>query len=94
MTARDDWAAIGDSIAGLALKLKLHFEETASESAADAKTALDAASSSFEAAFDSMKKLVADPAVQQDLNDVAARLRDAVSNTFAELRTQLDRDDG
>jgi hypothetical protein len=80
MTARDDWAAIGDSIAGLALKLKLHFEETASES--------------FEAAFDSMKKLVADPAVQQDLNDVAARLRDAVSNTFAELRTQLDRDDG
>lgn len=93
MTARDDWAAVGDSISGLALKLKLHFEAAASESTAEAKTAIDAAGEALEASFDSLKALVADPAVQQDLNDVAAGLRDAVSNTFAELRSQLDAHD-
>lgn len=90
MSARDDWAAVGDSISGLALKLKLHFEEAASESTAEVKTAIDAASQGFEAALDGLKAAVADPALQQDLSDVAASLRDAVSNTFAEVRSQLD----
>ena len=90
MSARDDWAGVADSISGLALKLKLHFDQAASESAAETRKALDAASDGVEAAFDSLKAIFADPAVQQDLSDVSAGLRDAVSNTFAELKAQLD----
>jgi hypothetical protein len=90
MTASDDWAAVADSIGRLTLKLKLHFEETAGESAAEARKAVEAAGDGVEAAFDGLKELVSDPAVQEDLRDVAAGLRDAVSNSFAELRTQLD----
>ena len=90
MTDQEDWSDVGDSISGLALKLKLHFEEVATESAAEAKEALDAASDGVEGAFDGLKATIADPAMKQDLCDVAAGLRDAMGNTFAELKAQLN----
>ena len=93
MTAREDWADVADSIGGLALKLKLHLEETSSEAASEARTALEAASDGVEGAFDGLKAAISDPAIKQDVSDVAAGFRDALSNTFAELSAQLRRPD-
>ena len=94
MTAKDDWDQVADSLGGLALKLKLHLEEAASGSAEETRTALAAVSEHVEAAFDGLKAAVADPAMKENVRDVAAGFRDALSNTFAELSVQLrNRDD-
>jgi enamine deaminase RidA (YjgF/YER057c/UK114 family) len=90
MTARtEEWSQVADAVSGLALKLKLHFEEAAGETAEQAKTAVDAIGDSVEAAFEGLTASVKDDAVKQDVKDVAAGLRDALSNTFADLASQL-----
>jgi hypothetical protein len=72
----------------LALKLKLHFEEASGASAEETRSALAAVSEGVEAAFDGLKAAIADPAMKQNVRDVADGFRDALSNTFAELRVQ------
>jgi len=89
LTAREDWDRVADSLGGLALKLKLHFEEASGAPAEEARSALVALSEGVEAAFDGLKASIADPAMKQDVRDVAAGLRDALGNTFAELSSQL-----
>jgi len=84
-----DWDEVRDSITGLALKLKLHFEEAAGDSADQARTAVDAIGESVEAAFDGLKETLSDPALKHDVRDVATGLHDALRNTFAELSAQL-----
>jgi len=91
MTTHEDWAAVADRIGGLAMKLKLHYEETSGDVSDDAKLALDAAVDGVAAAFDGLKAMTADPAIKQDVSDVAACLRDAVHNSFAEVSTELRR---
>jgi hypothetical protein len=94
MTAREDWDRAADGISGLALKLKLHCEEAGAETAEQTRTALTAVGDSVEAAFDGLKAALSDPAMKQDVSDVAASLRDAVSNSLAELSAKLQRDGG
>jgi hypothetical protein len=89
LTAREDWDRVADSLGGLALKMKLHFEEAAGGTAEETRSALAALSEGVETAFDGLKAAVGDPAMKQDVRDIAASFRDAVSNTFAELSTQL-----
>jgi hypothetical protein len=89
VTAKEDWDRVADSLGGLAMKLKLHLEEAASGSAEETRTALKAVSEKVEAAFDGLKAAVGDPAMKEDVRDVAAGFRDAVSNTFAELSVKL-----
>ena len=90
MTSRtEDWQQVADRISALALKMKLHFEEAADEPAEEVKTALDALGDAVEGAFEALRASVKDPAVRQDVKDAAADLRDALSNTFAELGAQL-----
>jgi pyruvate carboxylase len=91
MTTQEDWGEVADRIGGLALKLKLHCEEASGDVSADAKLAVDAAVDGVAAAFDGLKAVTADPAIKQDVSDVAASLRDAVHNTFAELASELQR---
>ncbi len=93
LTAKEDWDRVADSIGGLALKLKLHFEEAAGGTAEETRSALAAVGDGVEAAFDSLKAAIADPAMKQDVRDVATGFRDALSNTFAELSVQLRRHD-
>jgi hypothetical protein len=85
MNATKDWKAVGESIEGLALKLKLHCEQNEAAATEDLQLAIQAAGDGIETAFDSLKAAVADDAVKQDVKDVAAGLRDAVANTLAEL---------
>jgi hypothetical protein len=89
VTAKEDWDRVADSLGGLALKLKLHLEEAASGSAEETRTALNAVSEKVEAAFDGLKAAIVDPAMKQDVREVAAGFRDALSNSFAELSTKL-----
>jgi hypothetical protein len=94
LTAREDWDRVADSLGGLALKLKLHFEEAAGGTTDETRSAVAAVGEGVEAAFDGLKAAIADPAMKQDVRDVAAGFRDALSNTFAELGSQLrHRDD-
>lgn len=91
MNSSKDWKAVGDDIEGLALKLKLHFEQDAPESRDDMQTAVKAAADGVEAAFEGLRAAVKDPAVKQDVKDVAVGLRDALANTLSELSARLDR---
>lgn len=89
MTVRtEDWQGVADSIEGLALKLKLHFESVTGESGDAMKSAVDELGDAVERSFDALRTAVEDPAVKDDVKEVATRLRDAVSNTFSELKTR------
>ena len=87
MTIRtEDWNEVADAVEGLALKLKLHVESVADESVAGVKTAVDDVGDAVERSFDALRNAVDDPAVKDDVKNVAVLLRDAVANTFAELK--------
>jgi hypothetical protein len=72
LTARQDWDRVADSLGGLALKLKLHFEEASGGAAEETRSALAALSEGVEAAFDGLRAAIVDPAMKQDVRDVAA----------------------
>jgi hypothetical protein len=90
LTAKEDWDRVADSLGGLALKLVAP-EEAAAGSAEETRSALAAVSARLEAAFDGLKASISDPAMKNDVREVAEGLRDAVSNTFVELRARLPR---
>ena len=71
---RNVWAGVGDRVESLALKLKLHAEEDLGE---------------LGALVDSMRDVARDPAVREDVREVAAALRDAVETTVARTRTSI-----
>ena len=84
MTIRtQEWNDVADAVEGLALKLKLHFESIAGESAASVKDAVDEVGEAVERSFDALRNAVEDPAVKADVKEVATRLRDAVCNTIS-----------
>ncbi len=85
MTGRDDSDQVADAVGALALKLKLHLEEAASEGVDDARLAVDAVADGVEAAFDGLKAAITDPAVKEDIQTVANGFHDALANTFAQL---------
>ena len=82
----EDWTEVADAIEGLALKLKMHFETVAGDSAAGVKSAVDEVGDAVEHSFDALRNAVQDPAVKENVKDVAARLREALTNTFAALK--------
>jgi hypothetical protein len=86
MTIRTkDWDEVVDAVDGLALKLKLHYESIAGESGAMVKSAVDELGDAVERSFDALRNAGEDPAVKDDVKNVALRLRDAVCNTFSDL---------
>ncbi len=90
MTTRtEEWREVADDVSGLAMKLKLHFEQAASETAGEARGAVEAVGDGVEAAFDGLRDAIKDPAVKQDVKEVAVALRDALTHAFDELTAQL-----
>jgi hypothetical protein len=82
-----DWKQVADSLSGLALKLKMHFEQAAGEEdKAEARQALDRLGDAVEGAFEAVRNAVKDPAVKDDVREVGATLKDALAKTFAEAR--------
>lgn len=89
MTARNDWDEVGDRLGALALKLKLHFEQATGGEGERTRQALDAVREGVEKAFDGLRSAVDDPAIRDDVREVATGLREALGSTFAELGAQL-----
>lgn len=82
-----EWKQVADSLSGLAMKLKLHFEQaTGEEDKAEARQALDRLGDAVEGAFEAVRSAVKDPAVKEDVREVASTLKDAVTNSLAEAR--------
>jgi hypothetical protein len=89
--ASEDWKSVAESMNGLAMKLKLHFEQAAAEPAEDVRSAMESLGGKVEAAFDALQTAVKDPAVRADVKNAAGEFRDALTNTFAEVSGQLRR---
>ena len=94
----DDWKQVTDELSGLALKLKMHFQQAGSvPSSEEVKTAIGRLGDSVTEAFGAMRNAVSDPAVQDDVKNAGAALRDALYNTFShlssEVRERLNRTD-
>ena len=86
----NDWQAMGDELEGLALKLKLHFEQASAESRHQMRTAAEAVADSVAAAFAGLHAAVNDEALQQDVKDAAMDLRDGISNALSQFCARID----
>lgn len=84
---QDSWSEVGKVLEGLALKIKLHYEE-AQGAAEDIGRGLDAARTGVERAFESLGDAVRDPAIKSDVRHAAAALSDAVGNTLSAARAR------
>ena len=81
------WSEIGERLEALALKLKLHYEQTGrGEEAADAFGKLR---NSVNEAFEATGNAVRDDAVRADVREAGRLFVDAVSVTFAKLSEDL-----
>lgn len=82
-----EWRQVTEAVSGLALKLKLHLEQAATDDdRAEARQALERLGDAVEDAFDAVRSAVKDPAVKDDAREVGAALKGALAATFAEAR--------
>lgn len=88
--SNSDWKQVAEAFSGLALKLKMHYEQAAVEGeSAEVKQALDRLGDAVDGAFDAMRNAVKDPAVKEDVRQVSTTLRDALANSFSEVSDDL-----
>ena len=73
------WGEVGERLEALALKLKLHFEQTHDEEAADA---LGRLRKDIEDAFEAAGNAVKDEAVRADAREVGRLFADAFAATL------------
>ena len=90
-SGREDWDQAADALKGLAMKLKLHYEQATSDGADEVRNALDKLGESMDGEFEALRNAVGDEAVKQDVKDAAAAVRDAILNSVAEVRSSLKR---
>lgn len=89
---RERWAAVGDRLEALALKLELHDEQEHSrpdQSAVD--DGLARAGKAIGDAFDAIGGAVADAAVRADVREAGRLFVEAVNSTFDEVGATLGR---
>ncbi len=81
------WAKVGDELAGLGLKLKLHVEQEFADDSDDndrdndIKNALDRFAEVIEDSFEAAANAASDKAVQEDVVDTGRRLIEAITTT-------------
>jgi hypothetical protein len=85
----NQWNEVGSLLNGLGLKLKLHAEQAAGEEKAIASDALRSLGDSLENAFEALQSAAKDPAVKEDIRNVAQTLSGAVSSTLSGLGSDL-----
>jgi hypothetical protein len=92
MTEQTRWTDVANRLDALALKLKMHFEQTGS---AEAKEALRKLGDTVNEAFEAAGNAVRDDAVRADVREAGRLFADAVSATFAkvtgEVKEKVDR---
>jgi ArsR family metal-binding transcriptional regulator len=84
---QSQWSEVSDRIEALALKLKLHLEQ--SQDSEEVTEALSRLRQSVQDAFDAAGTAVRDEAVRSDVRDVGRLLTDAVSTTLARVSEDI-----
>lgn len=80
------WTELSDRLEALALKLKLHFEQTRDE---EIPAAASRVRQGVQGAFDAVENAVQDEAVRADVRDVGRLLADAVAGTLDKVSDDL-----
>jgi hypothetical protein len=83
----NQWSEIGAKLEALALKLKLHFEQT--DRKEEVPDALEKLRTSVGEAFDAAGNAVRDDAVRADVREAGRLFVEAVSNTFSKVSEDL-----
>lgn len=87
---KNAWGKVGDELAGLGLKLKLHAEqEFSDDDLRESDAALQRLSEAVEAAVETVDHVIGDVAVREDLVETSRRLVEAMSVTMREARLQI-----
>jgi len=87
---KDAWGKVGDELASLGLKLKLHAEqEFSDDDVTEADAALERLSEAVEAAVDTVGHVFGDVAVREDFADTGRQLVEAMSVTMREATRQI-----
>ena len=81
------WSEVGDKLEALALKLKLHFEQ--SDRRDETADTMEKLRSSVSDAFDAAGNAVRDDAVKADVREAGRLFVDAMSATFAKVSDEL-----
>ena len=85
------WDKVGSDLAGLGLKLKLHFEQANADpdAAAEVRDALQQLGAALDGAFGAIGNAVRDDAVQADVRRVADSFGDALAASLREAGQDL-----
>jgi len=81
------WSEVGEQLEALALKLKLHFEQTGHRE--EVPDALQRLRNSVGEAFEAAGNAVRDDAVRSDVREAGRLFVDAVSATFSKVSGDL-----
>lgn len=83
------WDEVGQQLQSLAMKLKYHAEQARGEEREKVEGAVELVRASIEDAFEALKGVVSDPAIRDDVKNVASGMSHAVSSTFKEIRADV-----
>ena len=88
------WKEVAKRAEALGLKLKLHLEQEADESddsasPGDTKAVLDNLGDRLQDAFDSVGNASKDPAVRADVKEIGTLFKDALSETFSTVSSEV-----
>ena len=86
---RGSWSEVGDRVASLALKLKLHVEEELSEPDEQVDERCDRVRSKIDEVLDALRDAGRDPAVRADVSEVVEGIGVALDATLREARRAL-----
>lgn len=86
MTEQTKWSELGDQLNALALKVKLHFEQTGST---EGREALKKLGDSVNEAFEAAGNAVQDNAVRADVREAGKLFASAMSATFAQVSKEF-----
>ena len=91
---QDSWKEVASKAEALGLKLKLHMEreadaddETAEEGST--KATLEDFGRKLQDAFESLGEAAKDPAVHADFKDMGLLFKDAITDTFSSVSTEV-----
>ena len=87
---RGSWTEVGERIAALGLKLKLHAEEERSARDHGVERACDGVRSQVNEMLDAFGDAARDPAVRDDVRDVVSLFTVALTETLAQARTTVE----
>jgi hypothetical protein len=91
-TTQQAWAALGDQLEALGLKLKLHVEQeagAASEATGTIKQSLERVGDALTHVFEGLDDAITDEAVRADARQAGRLLLEAVNTTFTSVADDL-----